>query len=81
MTVRDGLDSVQLLWRSPADLASVNPATSGFRVRVSVDDGVTWQTGIEDTRTSETRAIITRLIPGVPYRFQVSPRPAPHTQL
>lgn len=72
VTVRDGVDSVQLLWRTPPDVSAQSPATSGFRVRVSVDDGVTWQMGIEDTRTSETRAIITRLIPGIQYRFQVA---------
>ena len=72
VTVRDGVDSVHLLWRPSADASSPSPTTTGYRVRVSVDDGITWQTGIEDTRTSETRAIITNLIPGVQYRFQVA---------
>ena len=72
VTVRDGPDSVHLLWRAPAEGSAQGPAVSGFRVRVSVDDGGSWQTGIDDTGTRETRAIITNLIPGVQYRFQVA---------
>lgn len=72
VTVRDGSAAVHLLWRSPPDASACGPAVTGFRVRVSVDDGASWQCGIEDTGTSETRAIITNLIPGVQYRFQVA---------
>jgi hypothetical protein len=65
--VHDNVDSVQLFWLSPPEMMSI----SGFRVRVSVNDGVTWRTGIEDTETAETCVTIINIQPEVHYCFKV----------
>lgn len=72
VTVPDEAGGVHLLWRPPVDPTGQGPGITGYRVRVSVNDGISWQVGINDTGTSEARAIITNLVAAVPYRFQVA---------
>ena len=43
VTVPDEAGGVHLLWRPPVDPTGPGPGITGYRVRVSVNDGISWQ--------------------------------------
>ena len=65
-----GVTAVSLSWAPPGDNGGAT--LTGYRVEVSTDHSLTWQTAVADTGSTSTTRTISGLAPGQPLTFRVA---------
>lgn len=70
--VPDGAGGVHLWWKPPPPPPCGEPELAAFQLRFSIDGGVSWQVGIENTDSPEPCARVGNLSPGHAYLFMVA---------
>lgn len=70
----DDAGNVRLSWREPFPGLGGEPEVTGYRLRLSDDNGASWKTIVEDTDCPEPGATVRaeQLVNGCTYRFQVA---------
>ena len=63
---------MHLWWKPPPPPPCGEPELAAFQLRFSIDGGVSWQVGIENTDSPEPCARVGNLSPGHAYLFMVA---------